>query len=177
MLNPKEYFTDTEQGKKRKIIAAVAGAGAVGLALYATQKTGDNSALEHVNQGTLDASPQTGEDWGLYNQSPGLELTDGAPAPADAQPVPEMQSELVKVPTQETVSATMTLDPGENIWNKSAEYLQANGIPATDANIDTVKDAVLKHQGISELEATRLPVGYEFTIPQEVIEELSKGKA
>ncbi len=174
-LNPKEYFTDQEKGTRRKIFAGAVGAAAVGLALYATQKSGNNM-LETVPSGDS-ASSYNGEGWDLYSQPSGLELSPDVPASADMQPPAAMHAELAQPPMHETVSATMTLDPGENIWNKSAEYLQAHNIPATDVNIDTVKDAVLKHQGITELEAARLPVGYEFTIPQEVIDELSKSKS
>jgi hypothetical protein len=65
---------------------------------------------------------------------------------------------------------------GDSIWREVSHYLQANGYPHNDVAVDTVKDAVLQHMHLSESAAKDLPVGYHFTIPRAVLEELLKTK-
>lgn len=75
---------------------------------------------------------------------------------------------------QEIAKRTLTLAEGDNIWGQSEEMLKQYGIEATNENIDIVKDAVLDKYSITEEEARSLPVGVQYTVPQEVIEELLK---
>lgn len=94
----------------------------------------------------------------LANQGGGVKLPNVAEAPSDIRVRP----------------VGLKLAEGDSIWGKVNEYLDTNNYPTDDVTIDTVKDAILRKQGLSEQAAANLPVGYKFSIPPEVLEQLNK---
>ncbi|GEM_PF-3887552 len=151
--------SETDKTRRRALIA-----GAVGVvALYTAYKFG---LFDSIFGGGSPEQPgiKTGPSPDTNIQPP------AGVAPESVQP-PKQPS---PAPAPEMQPANIRLAPGDTIWDRSAEYLQAHGYPATDVNIDIVKDAVLERYGITEEMATRLPVGFRFTIPPDILEELHK---
>ncbi len=176
-VNTKEYFADDEKGKRRKIIGSVAGVIAVGAAGYGAYKFGIVGGGEHhtdtstsgVGSGETTHTPtHTGEIGGadqVPDHSGTPEGTTGSSGGEDAL--------LDKERFSSEASRTITLgQEGDSIWNQSASFLEANGIDPSEENIARIKNALLEHYNISEVEATQLAVGREFTIPQEVLEDI-----
>lgn len=73
---------------------------------------------------------------------------------------------------------TATLQSGESVWSEAADAAPKG---ATTAQVDQIKDAILQKNGISEAQATHLPVGTELDMPTNLIdhieEEAKKAKA
>ncbi len=177
-VNAKEYFADDEKGKRRKITGAVVGVIAVGAAGYGAYKFGVFSGGGEHNGDTSTAGVGSGETTHAPTHTGELGAGDQVP---DHSATPEgstgssggKDALLDKPKFSSEASRTITLgQEGDTVWGQSASFLEANGIDPTDENIDRVKDAILEHYNISEIEATQLATGREFTIPQEVLEDL-----
>jgi hypothetical protein len=82
------------------------------------------------------------------------------------QVIPRQQHRLAPKASRESLAQN-----GATIWSQSATYLQKNHYLTRSATInniiiDSVKDDILRRQGLSETAAKRLPVGYTFMIPR-----------
>lgn len=157
-----DYFHEPYKGRSRRRAAAVIAVGAIAVAV--AYKLG---AFDSIFGGGPSQPPRSIGTQPLPIKPP---AHGGAPesiVPPGHHPAPP---EITKPPTLQLGRQ------GDTIWGQSAEYLQSHGIKPTNANVDTVKNAVLRHENLSEFDATRLPVGYQFTVPLEVLDHLHKTK-
>ncbi|HEY1063713.1 MAG TPA: hypothetical protein VGE30_00260 [Candidatus Saccharimonadales bacterium] len=75
--------------------------------------------------------------------------------------------------TADTVADKITLERGDTAWDEAEAAL---GKDASVQDVDRVKDAILQQNGLTEAEASSLPIGTRLEMPVELIEELNKKK-
>lgn len=149
-IRSSEFFTDEENGKARKKIAAkVAGAIVASAALYGAYK-GISGFTDH-NAVALDAG--------------GLEK----PPLTQHNPDTYMQHNAI------AVDHVMRINEGNPTISHAAEaFLQQNGYVVDDKNIYELTNAIMNNLGIDYNDARHLQTGYKLSIPQEALEHLKK---
>lgn len=176
-----EYDGLRNQGEEKeyrnKLLAGAVGVVAVGAAALAIHKgISFENPLDSLP--SPDSAPDTSH---LPDVNHGPTGTETAPDTPDTSAVDKDAATSAEADAAEKVAhkeeiakRTFTLAEGDTIWGQSEEMLTQYGIEVTNENIDIVKDAVLDKYSITEIEARSLPVGAQYTVPQEVIEELLK---
>ncbi len=173
----REYFGDEEKGTRRKVIAGVVGAAAVGVTAYMVMKGFERPAGFKISSG-IDAKPDAtmSDAFGSFDQpdvSSGPEV-QAPPAevttPADAAAAPP----TIEVPDVPNVAFDIRLEPGSNPWdaivnelgydpdNLSQEQLQV---------VDALKDYAVQHD-LKGMDLSRLGAGTRFNIPEDIAREI-----
>jgi hypothetical protein len=143
-----EQTTEKKYRGKRAVAGLAMGAVAVaGIAVAANHGDSDGPRKETATHATATPGSET---------TPTVELPD---------------YDVVKGKTLELKEHdSVSLQGGENPWVVAQRSLHEG---ATAAEIDQVKDEILRLNHISEQQATSLPVGFDLKMPVELIEQIN----
>lgn len=138
-----EYYADTQAGKRRRVLAGVAGGMAVlGIAMLSYKGIDTQDQLAQAATGQ-----ELGGDIGL----------GGSGVPAELQAV-----------SAETVSPPLSvrLEAGSNPWEVSRHQLELHGVTdPSNAQIAEYNQRLLELNELTETEATTLPSGTKLKLP------------
>lgn len=160
----KDYYSDKEKGKERKIVAAAAGVVAVaafaGLAYYLSKNGHDTSALHDM---TPDKTPTSPVDTSVH-------ATPNFPSVEAIQPDIDV--------TPEVPSVNLVLDSrGDTVWDTVKEYAANNGIKMNNQQIQDEVSKILTDNNQTWESARSLPMGANITLSPERIAEIMKLKS
>ena len=160
-----EYFTDQEQGDRRKIIAGAAGVLALAAAGYATYRFGfsGNSSSSHTHEITeyVPNKPMNVSDAPVTEATKHLshDLPPHKPVKVNASPV----AKALQHPNQ--LTGVEHLTSRDTIWHEAQERLVRNGdLHPSNAQIWAFTQHILNINHLTWEKAKDLPVGYSFKV-------------